>query len=230
MARVRTEEKRDEIVRIAAELFEKHGYDRCSMAALSEKLGGSKATLYGYFPSKEDLLRAVIQCEVATEFDRILHEFDEDSDVRTWLITLGVAYHNKRLSSLPVANIRSIVNQPPGSCMGKEFYETIIRPAFMRVADQFERLMDHGRLKHADPWVVLMHWKGLNDWDFFERRLIGAIAGPEDVDVTKVATLAADAFLKIYGAGQEPTSAKRPMKHRDLGGGSSDRGAQGKRR
>ena len=73
MARVRTEEKRDEIVRIAAELFEKHGYDRCSMAALSERLGGSKATLYGYFPSKEDLLRAVIQCEVASEFDRVLH-------------------------------------------------------------------------------------------------------------------------------------------------------------
>jgi AcrR family transcriptional regulator len=200
VARVRTEEKRDEIVRIAAELFEKHGYDRCSMAALSERLGGSKATLYGYFPSKEDLLRAVIQCEVATEFDRILHEFKEGSDVRPWLIKLGIAYHNKRLSSLPVANIRSIVNQPPCSTMGKEFYAAIIRPAFMKVAGQFERLMDEGRIERADPWVVLMHWKGLNDWDLFERRLIGDINGPEDVDVKKVATLAADAFLKIYGA------------------------------
>ena len=41
MARVRTEQKRDEIVQVAAELFEKLGYDRCSMAALSERLGGS---------------------------------------------------------------------------------------------------------------------------------------------------------------------------------------------
>ncbi|HLO21304.1 MAG TPA: hypothetical protein VK192_12520, partial [Sphingomicrobium sp.] len=48
-------------------------------------------------------------------------------------------------------------------------------------------------------WVALMHWKGLNDWDLFERRLIGAIGGPEDVDIKKVATLAADAFLKLYG-------------------------------
>jgi AcrR family transcriptional regulator len=209
LARVRTEEKRDEIVRIAAELFEKHGYDRCSMAALSERLGGSKATLYGYFPSKEDLLRAVIQCEVATEFDRILHEFNDQSDLRAWLIKLGIAYHNKRLSSLPVANIRSIVNQPPGSTMGKEFYETIIRPAFMGVADQFERLMEQGRIQRADPWVVLMHWKGLNDWDLFERRLIGAICGPQDVDVEKVATLAADAFLKIY-APEEKAEEKSP--------------------
>jgi len=211
MARVRTEEKRDEIVRIAAELFQKHGYDRCSMAALSERLGGSKATLYGYFPSKEDLLRAVIQCEIASEFDRVLKEFHQDKSLRDGLIKLGVAYHNKRLSPLPVANIRAIVNQPAGSTMGKEFYETIIRPAFEDVAKQFEHLMDEGRLKRADPWTVLMHWKGLNDQDLFERRLIGAISGPEDVDVKKVATVAADAFLKLYGV-EEKAGARRATK------------------
>src|SRR5947209_1034801 len=104
VARVRTEEKRDEIVRIASELFEKRGYDRCSMAALSEKLGGSKATLYGYFPSKEDLLRAVINCEIASEFDRVLNEFHQDADLRAGFIKLGMAYTRKRLSALPVAN------------------------------------------------------------------------------------------------------------------------------
>jgi AcrR family transcriptional regulator len=212
LARVRTDEKRNEIVQIAAELFEKHGYDRCSMAALSERLGGSKATLYGYFSSKEDLLRAVIQCEVASEFDRILQDLHGSSDLRACLIELGTAYHNKLLSSLPVANIRAIVNQPPCSTMGKDFYETIIRPAFESVAKQFELLMDQGRLKRADPWVVLMHWKGLNDWDLFERRLIGAISGPEDVDVEKVATLAADAFLKLYGVEQEPKARKAKAK------------------
>ena len=207
MARARTEEKRDEIVQIAAELFQKHGYDRCSMAALSERLGGSKATLYGYFPSKECLLRAVIKCEIATEFDRIMHELVEEEDLRAGLIKLGVAYHNKRLSSLPVANIRSIVNQPPGSTMGKEFYETIIRPHFEDIAKQIESLIDQGRLKRDDPWTMLMHWKGLNDQDLFERRLIGAISGPEDVDVKKIATQAADAFLKIYG--HEEATPKR---------------------
>lgn len=208
MARVRTEEKREEIVRIATELFEKHGYDRCSMAALSERLGGSKATLYGYFPSKEDLLRAVIKCEVASEFDRVMHEFHEDSDLRAGLIKLGTAYHKKRLSSLPVANIRSIVNQPPDSTLGKEFYESIIRPAFAGVAQKFEQLMDQGRLKRADPWVVLMHWKGLNDWDLFERRVIGAISGPEDVDVERIVNLATDAFLKLYGTEEQPGPTK----------------------
>lgn len=209
MARVRTEEKRDEIVRVASELFNELGYDGCSMATISERLGGSKATLYGYFGSKEELLRAVLQCQVASEFDRMLHELHEQPDLREGLVRLGKAYLNKKLSSLPVANIRCLVNQPPCSTMGKEFYESVIRPAFERFAGQLQELMDQGRLKKADPWVALMHWKGLHDWDLFERRVIGAIGGPNDVDVDKIATLAADAFLKIYGVEQESKSKKK---------------------
>ena len=210
MARVRTEEKRAEIVQVASELFDELGYDRTSMATISERLGGSKATLYGYFCSKEELLRAVLQCQVVSELDRVMDEFHEQADLRDGLIKLGIAYHNKRLSSLPVANIRSIVNQPPCSSMGKEFYEKVLHPAFEGMAKRFELLMDKGRLRRADPWVVLMHWKGLNDWDLFERRIIGAIGGPEDVDVKKIATLAADAFLKLYGAegGAKPKKAR----------------------
>lgn len=212
MARVRTEEKRAEIVRVASEAFDELGYDRCSMAEISERLGGSKATLYGYFCSKEDLLRAVLQCQVAGEFDRRMEEFHQSADLRKALIDIGMAYHRKRLSSLPVANIRAIVNQPPCSTMGKEFYEGVIRPAFQRMADRFERLMDQGRLKRADPWTAIMHWKGLNDWDLFERRLIGAISGPDDVDIEKIATEAADAFLKLYGVADEEFAGAKAAK------------------
>src|SRR6476620_1772211 len=112
MARVRTEEKRDAIVRVAAELFEKHGYDRCSMAALSERLGGSKATLYGYFSSKEDLLRAVLDCAVARDADNVLRDFPAKDDFRESLIVLGTAYLNKRMSPLPLANMRMVATQP----------------------------------------------------------------------------------------------------------------------
>jgi AcrR family transcriptional regulator len=209
MARVRTEQKRDEIVQIAAELFEKLGYDRCSMAALSERLGGSKATLYGYFPSKEDLLRAVLDCQVASDADGILHDFPATDDLRESLILLGTGYLNKRTSAIPITNIRMVANQPAGSTMGKEFYENIIHPAFERLADKFEGLMDQGKLRRADPEVVTMHWKGLCDWDLFEKRLLGAIDGPDPKQIKKVATLAADAFLKLYGPDADPSPGKQ---------------------
>ena len=211
MARVRTDEKRCEIVQIAAELFEKLGYDRCSMAALSERLGGSKATLYGYFPSKEELLRAVLDFQVATDADRVMRDFPAGRDLRESLVLLGTAYLNKRMSPLPVTNIRMVANQPSGSTMGKDFYENIIHPAFERLAKKFAELMDEGKLKRTDPFLMTMHWKGLCDWDFFERRLLGAIDGPDPKEVKQAVNAAADAFLTLYGVdpGAKPKKAKK---------------------
>lgn len=211
MARVRTDEKRCEIIRTAADMFEQMGYDRCSMAMLSERLGGSKATLYGYFPSKEELLRAVLDFQVATDADKIMREFPAKEDLRESLMLLGTAYLNKRMSPLPVMNIRTIVTQPACSTMGKDFCDNIIRPAFQRLADKFKQLIDQGKLKPADPYVMMMHWKGLCDWDFFERRILGAIDGPDPKEVKRAVTLAADAFLKLYGIEEDakPRKAKK---------------------
>jgi AcrR family transcriptional regulator len=206
--RVRTEEKRREIVVAASELFEQHGFERTSMSQISERVGGSKATLYGYFSSKEDLLRAVLDYDVGEVAERAMAQLLAKEDLREGLTLMGIAYLNRRLSSLPISNIRIVSNQPQGSTMGKEFYENVLRPAWQRLADRLEALMDAGKLKRADPWIAAMHWKGLNEWDMFERRLLGALSGPEPKLIETVARSAADAFLQLYGAEPEKPKAR----------------------
>src|SRR6185503_2012421 len=119
--RVRTEEKRREIVRIAAELFEELGYERTSMSAIAARVGGSKATLYGYFASKEDLLRAVLDHDVNEEAERLMQELLAEKDLRSSLVRLGIAY----LTGQPArtASIRTVANQP----IAEEFYEGVLR-------------------------------------------------------------------------------------------------------
>jgi AcrR family transcriptional regulator len=212
--RVRTEEKRREIVRIASDLFHENGFDRTSMSMISEKVGGSKATLYGYFKSKEELLAATLVYDVTEEADRLMNEFLSERNLRTGLIKLGVAYMIRRLSSAPVANIRIVATQPEGSTIGKHFYETVLRPAWERLANRFGMMMDDGILKRADPWVAAMHWKGLNEWDMFERRLLQAIPGPDPEVIQRSATLAADAFLQLYGTEKSIPPKRRPAKRK----------------
>lgn len=50
----------------ATELFLRDGYDQTSIDAILVRSGGSKATLYAYFPTKEDLFRAVIDGVLVT--------------------------------------------------------------------------------------------------------------------------------------------------------------------
>jgi AcrR family transcriptional regulator len=203
--RVRTEEKRLEIVRIATELFEQNGFDRTSMSMISEKVGGSKATLYGYFSSKEELLQAVLSYDVTQEAERLMNELLSGKDLRDGLIRLGIEYMTRRLSNIPISNVRMVATQPSDSTIGKVFFETVLEPAWQRLARRFERLMDEGVLNRAEPWVAAMHWKGLNEWDMFEKRLLGAITEGDPKTIRKASTLAADAFLKLYG-----TEAGRP--------------------
>jgi AcrR family transcriptional regulator len=48
------------ILDAATDLFLKLGYEQASIDAILLQSGGSKSTLYAYFPTKEDLFRAVI--------------------------------------------------------------------------------------------------------------------------------------------------------------------------
>jgi len=200
--RVRTDEKRQEIIRVACELFEQHGFDRTSMAMISERLGGSKATLYGYFKSKDDLFRAVVDHDIPEQSDRFMQAFLAGKDLRDGLIKLGIAYLTRLLSPMPITNMRMMANQPEDSTMAKVFYERALRPAWLRLTDRISTLMDQGLLQHADPWVATMHWKGLNEWDLLDKRLLGITKHTDPVDIERAATLAADAFLKLYGVEQ----------------------------
>lgn len=197
--RVRTEAKRQEIVQIATELFEQNGFERTSMSMISEKVGGSKATLYGYFGSKEELLQAVLNYDVTTEAERLMNQLLDGDDLRDGLISLGIAYMTRRLSNVPIANVRMVATQPAGSTIGKEFFENVLEPAWQRLARRFQMMMDDGRLKQADPWVAAMHWKGMCEWDMFEKRLLGAIQQGDPQTIKKASVLAADAFLTLYG-------------------------------
>ena len=198
--RARSEEKRLEIVRVAARLFDELGYDRTSMSAIASRVGGSKATLYGYFASKEELLRAVLDHDVNEEADRLMQELLSEADLRSGLIRLGIAYltgHEAR-----TASIRSVANQS----IAPEFYEKVLRPAWQRLADRFATMMEEGRLKFADPWITAMHWKGLNEWDLLEKHLLCA-KGAAPSEIVTAATAAADAFLTVYARPAEPREA-----------------------
>lgn len=203
--KTRSEAKRREIVEAAASLFVEQGYERTSMNAISERVGGSKATLYGYFESKEELLRAVLADSVAEEAERLMHEFPEDEGLRTGLIRLGERYLTDRLAPLPITNIRIVSTQPEETGLGIDFYTNVLRPAWKWFADRLAALMDQGRLRRADPWVAAMHWKGLNEGELFEKRLLGAITDIDPAKIRRVATDAADAFLRIYAAEEQPS-------------------------
>ena len=199
MVRVRTDEKRGEIISVAASLFEQQGYDRTSMSMISEQLGGSKATLYGYFRSKEELFLAVIDAEIQSNVGAVLGTMLNEPDLKKGLANVGTAYLMQRLSIRPTRFFRMVAGQAHDSEIGEHFYDKVLKPAWMIMCAKMEELMTDGRLRHADPWDATMHFKGLMDYDLVERRLLGAIRQPDPIMCRRVAEKGVAVFMKAYG-------------------------------
>jgi len=207
VARLKSDEKRREIVRVAALAFQELGYERASMLTIAERLRGSKQTVYNYFPSKEDLLRAVLDLEVAEVADQGLETLLAEPDLRKGLMGLGRIYLTRQLAPLAISNIRTVATQPAESRIGEAFYRDSLCVAWKRVADAFAALMDAGKLRRADPWLAAMHFKGLMLQDLLERQLLGAAAIVDPGEVEAAARDAAEAFLMIYGPGESGAGA-----------------------
>ncbi|MCA3666154.1 MAG: TetR family transcriptional regulator [Methylobacterium sp.] len=58
------EDKRSAILKAAAKLFASHGFDRASMAEIALACGVSKALLYHYYASKDQLLFDIIRAHL----------------------------------------------------------------------------------------------------------------------------------------------------------------------
>ena len=74
-SRGRFEERRDALVRTAAQLFAANGYHATSMAELSDAAGLKRGGIYHYIDSKADLLRLIHESVIAP-LDEELHEIE----------------------------------------------------------------------------------------------------------------------------------------------------------
>ena len=205
--RTRSDEKRREIIRVAAESFQELGYERTSMLTIAERMRGSKQTLYNYFPSKEDLLRAVLDFDVSDIANQAMEQFLGEKNLRKGLTRLGEVYVARQLAPRAISNLRIQATLPAESGIGEDFYQNILCVAWKRVADAFKALMAEGKLRRADPWLAAMHFKGLMLQDLLERQLLNAAKHAEPKEVEAAVKHGVDAFLRIYG-NEEPKPRK----------------------
>ena len=209
MVRTKSDDKRREIIRVAAMAFQELGYDRTSMLTIAERMRGSKQTLYNYFSSKEDLLRAVLEADVSEVVELALNAFVAEKDLRKAFIALGKVYLSRQLAPLAISNFRNAATQPPESKLGEDFYHKNLCASWRRFADVLKSLMADGKLRRADPWLAAMHFKGLVLQDLLERVLLSAADAVDDGEINAAAKQAADAFLRIYGTEGPPPKGNR---------------------
>jgi len=165
--KVRTEARRNAIVEAAAELFKEMGYERASMNELAKRLGGSKATLYGYFRSKEELFSAVVEAVATGHLLDAAQELAVDLvDGQPTLEARLTRFGERMLDVLThdesaLAVYRMVVAEAGRSNVGQLFYDAGPAEAMEAIAKVMVAAMDRGELRRSDPKVAAAQFTAL---------------------------------------------------------------------
>lgn len=197
--RVKTDARRQAIVDSAWEVFRANGYERTTMSQISERVGGSKATLYSYFSSKDDLFAAAMEQAVRARIDQALAGAGEATELRERLRAFARVYLEMRLSPDMIGADRALIAHADQSDLGVTLLRRFVVPEWERLAAVLELEMDAGRLRRAPAYLATMHFRGLIESDLLERRLHGdETITPSEIEATFDAGV--DVFLRAYSA------------------------------
>jgi AcrR family transcriptional regulator len=198
--RVRTALKKEEIVVSAAEVFRELGFERASMSEIAARLGGSKATLYGYFDSKEELFVAVTHAEASAYFDPVLDELSHaDQNVSAVLRRFGERAMSYVLRPTALAGRRMVLAVAGRSEIGQTFYEAGPKKALKFIEDYLNRSMEQGAVKRGDAWVMAQQFVALLEAELTPERLYGVETKlPKESEIHAAVGRAVDVFLAAY--------------------------------
>jgi AcrR family transcriptional regulator len=205
--RVKTEERRLAILEAAKGVFLERGYVAASMSEVAARVGGSKQTLYSYFASKEDLLVAVMLEKGARMIDPLFDRFHDNRDLPAGLGEFAIQFLRFITDPEIMAFRRIIYAEGAKSELGKLFFENGPKRGWTRMATDFRRAMDEGRMRRADPWQAVAHFFALCEAGPAQRLMEGAVDSIADTDLVGVADAAVDVFRRAYEL-KDPTSSE----------------------
>jgi AcrR family transcriptional regulator len=198
------DDRRDAMVAIAHEVFLANGYAGTSMSAIAARVGGSKATLYNYFKSKQDLFIAVVE-SLCGQFDSLLDaaEIEGSGDLRTSLSRFGGDLLEIVLSERVIGTYRLVTAEAARFPeVGSAMYNSGLRQATERLAGFLEKAKSKGQLRSdAEIEVAAQQFLYLCLSGLLHRRLWMVTDRPSKEDAAANVASAIAAFMGAYGVG-----------------------------
>jgi AcrR family transcriptional regulator len=199
MSTKKRDTKRQAILDTAYRLFRTQGFDATSISEITAQVGGSKATIYSHFPSKEELF---VECMTAAVEDYItgavaqLHASGTDPGAA--LREFGTNVLNFGSSSEMVAVRRLIIAEADRSGIGRLFFAKITALR-MHVAELLSRFMESGALRPGDAGFAASQLRALLEAELLEPLLLHVRKdSPAQEEIEQAADRAVTAFMRAY--------------------------------
>ncbi|QNQ08218.1 TetR/AcrR family transcriptional regulator [Sphingomonas alpina] len=193
--------RRQAFVDAARDAFFADGYGQTAMSAIASAVGGSKTTLWSYFPSKQDLFAAVVD-DIVDQYSSVwMIELDPAGPIEPTLRRFATAMMATILSESIVALHRVVMGEAQRFPeLGAMFYERGPQRGRARLATYIGAAMDDGRLRPGDPMVAARQFASMCKSGCFQEMLLGIEGFRNPGSVAQDIDDAIDSFMRAWGA------------------------------
>ncbi len=200
---------RDDIIRAAAEVLQRSGYEAATMKEIAAAVNLTAASLYHHFRNKDTLLLAVLELGLNLAIRKIepiaASDLPSDQKLRQMICVHIVGLtENTAVGAAMVFEIRALkqVKAPPKTASAEDHaaYADFVerRAAFFKQRDQFEELfravvregIERGTFRPLDVPIFVKTLLGAHNWVGVWYRPDGRLNGAQ------IAEMMADTMLK----------------------------------
>lgn len=184
-------------VAAAVEAFFANGYGATTMSSIAAVVGGSKTTLWTYFPSKEALFAAVVDDVIERHGQALSVELPEDEDIVLVLRRFGKVLMATLLSE-PILNLHRLVIGEASRFphLAELFYERGPRRGKARLAIYLARAMDKGELRRGEPLAAARQFAALCQAGSYQFAIMNFCSQQRDAQTTSDIELAVETFCR----------------------------------
>ncbi len=191
--------RRKAYVDAGREAFLDAGFGATTMSSIAARVGGSKTTLWSYFPSKEELLAAVVDDIVDVHAIALSTPLPIDQPIAEVLERFAISLLASILSPKVIGLHRFVAGEAQRfPHVAKLFYERGPAKGRARSAAYLGEKMAQGELRNGDPQVAAMQLFGLCQAGSFHGVFFGMQDNPDSGQMARDAAQAVDAFLRAW--------------------------------
>jgi TetR/AcrR family transcriptional regulator len=167
----RKEARPGELLDAALTLFVEKGFAATRVDEVAARAGVSKGTLFLYYPSKEDLFKAVIHETLAGRFDEWNAEFEAFTGSSAELVHYCLHSWWERIGMTQASGITKLVMSEAGTFpdVAAYYQQTVIQPGHALLQRVLQRGINSGEFRAMNldlavysliaPMIFLLTWK-----------------------------------------------------------------------
>jgi AcrR family transcriptional regulator len=194
------DDRRKAILDVACDIFMQEGYAAASMSSIAARAGGSKGTLYNYFPSKEELFAALMKQECEAGDWTTFPPASSPEDVPLILQDVGLRFLTFVLSERARSIHRLVMAESARFPeLGRSFYENGPKRGIVIMGAWLRTQMDAGRLRAVDPERAAALFLVLCKSEIYQKVLWAVEPVPSGAAKAAIVQTAVEVFLAAYG-------------------------------